>query len=96
MDEQEILEWFGDYHKGSHYNIVKCNTVTEAEDVINVLKSCGLKQGEWSPEEGWLDIMVYDDEIHAFFKRVSMWEHGVPVGEFIAMVTSPTIVDDLI
>lgn len=98
MSKDMILEWFGDRaHGAEHSHVVKCNSIDEAEEVISILESSGLKQGMWSTSDGYLGIMVHGGEIHAYTKNSSSWEYGTPFEEFMAMfVFDLPNIDDLI
>ena len=97
MNIENILEWFGDCGEDiRNYNVVKCYNADEARTVINILEGCGLKQGNWRVEDNWLGIKVYCGEIHGYRKGSSGWELGTPFDEFMEMIESPIIIDDLI
>ncbi len=93
MNKEEILKWFGNCD-----NFVACESKEEADQIVNILKECGLRQGSWSAggTERFWGIKVSGGIIHAYAKTHRCYSEGTSFGDFMAAFVYPVDVEDLI
>lgn len=93
MDDKEILKWFG-----NEDHFVACTTKEQADEVVDLLKKCGVCQGGWStgtPHQFW-GIRVSDGTIHAYGTSYHRYSFGTSFEDFMEMINPMVAVEDLI